>query len=65
MADLSGTYLFGAHCYRVPSPPLEDVFADMATMKRLGMNLANIGEAFRKGDPVPVEQFDIRTLVVS
>ena len=41
MDDLDRTYLFGAHCYRVPSPPLEQVVEDMTTMKHLGMNLAN------------------------
>ena len=41
MDDLDRIYLFGAHCYRVPSPPLGQVVEDMQTMKRLGMNLAN------------------------
>jgi beta-galactosidase len=42
MIDLSGVFLYGAHVYRVPSPPIDGVVEDLATMKRLGMNHANI-----------------------
>ena len=51
MKNLPDSFLFGAHVYRVPPSPLADVFADLATMKKLGMNLVNIQESWSWDNP--------------
>ncbi len=59
---LDNTFLFGAHVYRVPPPEPNNVLADMATMKSLGMNLANIQESWAWDNPQEGE-YDFSHLV--
>jgi len=59
---LRSTYLVGAHVYRVPPPEMENVFADMATMKKLGMNLVNIQEVWSWDNPRE-DEYDFTHLV--
>ena len=60
--SLDDIYLFGAHVYRVPPPPLADVFEDLAVMKTLGMNLANIQETWAWDNPRENE-YDFSNLI--
>ena len=59
---LRSSYLVGAHVYRAPPPEMENVFADMATMKKLGMNLVNIQEVWSWDNPRE-DQYDFSHLV--
>jgi len=61
LAKFRDTYILGAHVYRVPPPELENVLADMATMKKLGMNLINIQEVWSWDNPREGE-YDFRHL---
>ena len=47
-----GVFPFGAHIYREPSLPLEQLRDDMPLLKRLGFNMVKIQESWAVDEPV-------------